>query len=402
MQQHLHFLKKEQKRKGALGLACLLMLIAFPSCLSQKRCSFTGEDGGCVFRGPELTNPRFEVDGLPLPRGGTLWMAAGAVITARWDTYTLELDWKGEGCRDEAGNYLGPNDSCQRCNLCIGSMACDREPDHSWGFPENEDSPTVVAYEGFVQSVEPAVIVEPRFFSGCPGQTPDQFSPSTNALYQILQPRVSGAEVIPLSSRTELVSLKVFTIQQGTGQTNTYPLEHYVTEPGTPPTVWYRWTIGPGPDFQDVFNGVLIGQVRILTGRPGMDPVTGRFRLEDARPVRPSSIIFLRDFVEHDPRDPADVLSHPDQNDQVCYADVSFLDGSIELPRCRRSAGAPTPSGTPPLFTATPAHYGEGLLTWFAEFKASEGADFDPTTPSPDEVPPGAVLAIEFTIKKPS
>ena len=150
------------------------------------------------------------------------------------------------------------------------------------------------------------------FFSGCSaeGFSPVTFTPNDNFTYQLLAPDVSSPTVPPTPA--ELARKKVFVIQDGLTQPANYELEHYVTDSsGTPPTAWYSWTVRGNPIWEDNFTaGVRVANVRILTGRPSSDPVTGRFRLDDQKIVRPSRIVFLRGFVPSSPASPNDILNH--------------------------------------------------------------------------------------------
>lgn len=143
--------------------------------------------------------------------------------------------------------------------------------------------------------------------------------------------------------------------------------------PSMSPKVWYRWSISKDGLWEDNFSSnVRVGKLRILTGRPGTDPLTGRFRLEDPRPVRPSRVLFLRVFLQSEPASPDDILLHSDDDELRCYADPSMLDGNIEITRCRLNSGDPTPSGTPPTFQLNPNLYDDQHITWMVEFKEGE------------------------------
>ena len=100
---------------------------------------------------------------------------------------------------------------------------------------------------------------------------------------------------------------------------------------------WYKWTVQGDPVWADNFSkNVRIGQVRVLTGRPGTDPNTGRFRLEDAKVVRPSRILFFSNFAAIDTSNGnlsngSDILSHAFENYNRCYVNPSREDGDINL-----------------------------------------------------------------------
>jgi hypothetical protein len=378
-------------------LGCLMLGFTLTACVPSQGCTTANIEAECTLTGPEILNARFEVVGqTPLRQSNTIWMTSGEELVSLWDTYTYNVTVDSETC--DFANFTEATDNCSICNLCNDPMYAQRCRFYGFGSAPGEPDDAVFlkvkAFPGGMTEGQEILSLVP--FSGCAseGFSPLPFTPSDNFTYQLIAPAVS-------SFPGELARRKVFVIQDGLSQPNNYELEHYVTDSSsTPSTTWYSWTVKGNPIWEDNFTeGVRVANVRILTGRPSSDPVTGRFRLEDQKIVRPSRIVFLRSFANSNPRSPGDILTHSDESSQRCYADPGREDGEISLTRCRTVAG----NNTGLLFDTTPTYLkAEPMdqLTWIAEFKASEGADFDPTTPVFDSIPANALLAIEFTIEK--
>jgi hypothetical protein len=228
---------------------------------------------------------------------------------------------------------------------------------------------------------------------GSPG--PFRFIPTGNATYQMLPTTHSH------SPDQILAEKKIFVIEAGVAQSTHYRLEHFVTDAGAnSPTPFFKWTVQNNSIWEDGFTPDLrVSRIRVLTGRPGTDPLTGRFKLEDASPVRPSRIVFFTNFAASNPPVPGDIYANPEEASQRCYSNPNTPDGDILLTNCRAAPG----NNNSVLYDATPNSLKTSLtvpLTWIVEFKAAEGADFNPATPAVDPVPPNAPLAIEFTIEK--
>ncbi len=381
-----------------LRLACLMLGVALTACVPYQDCTKAGVAGAeCSFTGPEILNARFEVVGQsPLHQSTTIWMSSGEELVSLWDAVNFYVTVGPETCDFE--NFTTYTHECSICNQCDDPLYLQRCRFNAF-IPSSGEAddflfPKVIAFAGGSTEGEELFLLD--FFSGCSafGFPPVPFAPNNNFTYQLIPPTASP-------SVAELARMKVFVIQDGLTQPAGYELEHYVTDSsGAPPTAWYSWTVRGNPIWEDNFTaGVRVAKVRVLTGRPGSDPVTGRFRLEDQKTLRPSRIVFLRSFVPSDPRSPSDILNHPDERTQRCYVDPGKQDGDISLTNCRTAFG----NNTGILFDTTPTYVKAqpaDQITWVAEFKASEGADFDPTTPGFDPVPTNALLAIEFTIEK--
>jgi hypothetical protein len=384
-------------RSMLLSLLCLTVGVALTACREVYECQLDSSVGGCI--GPTILNPRVEIkDQTSLKPSNTLWIRQGDELIALWDTFRLEIYKSDEEC--DFSNFVEATDDCELCDLCMTGPEFEQLCPHFGigNFPFLK----LRQFEGFVSDAEPTSVVMMRFLSGCSarGATPVTFIPERNSTYQILnEVSMNGSGQVK-----EIAQKRVFVIGD-ISQTTSYQLERYASQPPVPPNmwpkVWYRWSISKDGPWEDNFSSnVRVSQVRILTGRPGTDPLTGRFQLEDPRPVRPSRVLFLRVFLQSEPTSPDDILLHSDDDELRCYADSSVPDGNIDITRCRFNFGDPTPSGNPPVFQLNPNLYDEQHLTWMVEFNETEGADFDPTTSTYDEVPIGAVLAIEFTIEK--
>jgi len=323
-------------------------------------------------------------------------MSSREELVSLWDAVNFYVTVGPETCDFE--NFTTYTHACSICNQCDDPLYLQRCRFNAFvpspGEADDFFRPKVIAFAGGSTAGEELFLLD--FFTGCSafGFSPVPFAPNDNFTYQLIPPTASP-------SLEELARKKVFVIQDGLTQPAGYELEHYVTHySGTPPTAWYSWTIRGNPIWEDNFTtGVRVANVRILTGRPSSDPVTGRFRLADQKIVRPSRIVFLKSFATSDPRSPSDILTHADEKFQRCYVDPSKEDGNISLTNCRTEVGNNTGilfDTTPTYLKAEPAH----TLTWIVEFKANEGADFDPRTPAFDSIPANAPLAIEFTIEK--
>jgi hypothetical protein len=383
-------------------LASMMLGAAFTSCIPGQGCTNAGVPGAeCTFTGPDMLNARFEVVGQsPLHQSATIWMSSGEKLAGLWDTFTYYVTVGPEIC--DFTNFTTYTEGCSICNLCNDPLYLQRCRFDGFGPGRGGDIehvfPRVRAFAG--GSTEAEELFAADFWSGCSagGFSPVLFAPNDNFTYQLMAPDVSSPTTPP--SPAEVARKKVFVIQDGLTQPANYELGHYVTDSSSTPTAWFSWTMRGNPIWEDNFTeSVRVANVRILTGRPSSDPVTGRFRLADQKIVRPSRIVFLRSFVPSNPVSPSDILNHADERIQRCYADPGKEDGSITLTNCRTAVG----NNNGLLFDATPTYVKAqpaDQLTWVAEFKASEGADFDPTTAGFDPVPANALLAIEFTIEK--
>jgi hypothetical protein len=372
---------------------------ALTACVPYQDCYKAGVVAGaeCSILGPEILNARFEVVGQsPLHQSNTIWMSSGEELVSLWGTFTLYVTVGPETC--DFANLTNYTHACSVCNLCDDPLYLQRCRFNAFvpspGEADDFYFPKVLAFPGGSTEGEELFLLD--FFTGCSafGFSPVPFAPNDNFTYQLIPPTASP-------SLEELARKKVFVIQDGLTQPANYELEHYITDSsGTPPTAWYSWTVRGNPIWEDNFtSSVRVANVRILTGRPSSDPVTGRFRLDDQKIVRPSRIVFMRSFVPSSPASPSDILNHADERVQRCYADPGKEDGDISLTNCRTAVG----NNNGILFDTTPTYVKAqpaDQLTWVAEFKASEGADFDPTTPAFDSIPANAPLVIEFTIEK--
>ena len=374
-------------------LSVVTLLTASSACNVVKVDCGVGD--GCT--GPDVSNPRFEVVGHEdMSQSPTLWITSGKELAARWDAYTLFLHLGDDLCDFE--NLTGSTSDCQVCDLCADFNTFEDRCPRLQFLGGNDLGPRVIAFDGFMPPQRFVTNTHPG--SGCfsplfgsPG--PFRFIPTGNATYQML------STVHSTSPDTILAEKKVFVIEAGVAQATQYRLEHLLTDVASnPPTPFFKWTVQNGSTWEDRFTPDLrVTRIRILTGRPGTDPLTGRFKLEDPTPVRPSRVVFFNNFVASDPPSPGDIYANPEEASQRCYVNPNTPDGDINLTNCRAAAG----NSNGVLYDATPNTLKTSLtvpLTWIVEFKQAEGADFNPLTPVSDPVPAGASLAIEFTIEK--
>ena len=391
-------------------IVCLCIFAAVSSCsrlVQRIYCPFRDEgvESDCMSTAPQILNPRFEVRHQEsLHESSTIWLRSGEELVVRWDSYTTFHSFNGASC--DFANLTEETDDCGVCNWCNSGPAfeqlCPFET-REIGGPEKLK---LVTREGFIDPPSPPILLADT--SGCSARdfTPFSFMPAGNASYQLLPPDYAFSEV-PLKDQA------VFVVQNGMTQRPPYALTKYASDPSRGKD-WYKWTVQGDPIWEDNFSrNVRIGQVRVITGRPGTDPNTGRFRLEDAKAVRPSRILFFSNFAAIDTSngnlsDGGDILNHPSENFNRCYVDPSREDGDINLvripgarTRCRQDS--PGSNSRENDFAATPTYLvsePESQLTWFVEFYELEGADFDPMTPVFDPIPPDAFLAIEFSIEQ--
>jgi len=396
--------------KSALLLTCLTLCACLPARKQVIECDGIPGLTDCTFVGPEMLNTRLEINSQPdLHQSKSVWIHAGEELIAKWDSYKLFVSYNGANC--DFSNFTQATDDCWLCDPCDTSATSEQRcPWINDGLAF--DYPRVVSYNGSPLDTEPTLVLESHFTSGCSarGFAPVPFTPTDNAIYGVLPPKIASSSY---TSFPEDVLLRVFVVLAGVMQPATYELEKYARDPSTG-KVWYKWTVQGDPVWADNFSkNVRIGQVRILTGRPGTDPNTGRFRLEDAKVVRPSRILFFSDFAAIDTSNGnlsngSDILSHPFENYNRCYVNPSREDGDINLagiPAARTGCrqDSPGPNSRENDFAATPTYLvsePESQLTWFVEFYELEGADFDPTTAVFDPIPPDAFLAIEFSIEQ--
>jgi hypothetical protein len=379
-------------------LVCVAGVVCFAAataCAPLLYCDLASIEGGC--RGPYFENARLVVeDQESLHPSSTIWLGAGETLIAYWDTLTSFNQLGDETC--DFSNLTEATPECNICDFCLTEE--ERQLLCPTGRLKPVENIKIAAYEGFLTSEMPVLAAEPHPLGGCSadGYQPASFTPTVNATYQFRNTvRINGT-----LREYAFFDKQVFVLNDATTQTTNYPLAYYVNDPNNAQKVWYSWTIGTSELWQDNYSNKLrVRGIRVLTGRVGTHPITGRFHLFDARPVRPSRVVFLPDFVAGQPHAASDILSPIPERSQRCYADEFTLDGDIDLTRCRLVFGGSTPSGNPPIYTASPIFYDGKQLTWFVEFNEFEKGDFDPNTPQFDPVPADAVLAIEFTIENP-
>jgi hypothetical protein len=389
-------------KTSVLGL-CLCILGGVSSCNPLRDyCPFQDEgvESDCMST-LQILNTRFEVRHQEsLRESNTIWLRSGEELVVRWDSYTTFHTFNGASC--DFASLSEETDNCGVCNWCNSGPAFEQLCPFDTRAIGGRERLRLVTHEGFMDPPSPPVFMADT--SGCSARdfTPLVFMPAGNAGYQVLPP--DYVSEVPLKEK------KVFVIQNGMTQTTSYALTKYASDSSSGKD-WYQWTVQGDPIWEDNFSkNVRIGRVRVLTGRPGTDPNTGRFRLEEAKVVRPSRILFFSNFAAIDTSNGnlsngSDILSHPFENFNRCYANPSREDGDINLaglPGSRTECRQDSPGSRENDFAATPTYLvsePETQLTWFVEFYELEGADFDPTTAVFDPIPPDAFLVIEFSIE---
>lgn len=363
---------------ASLFLISIMLSLASPAC--QRTIIFSCDqsgDFGCAGPDKQTMNVGFEIAGQPsLYQSNSFWLRDGEQLAIRWDTYRLHIFDHGNMCDYD---YCNPTNQCSAANTIY--------------FSSGGTIPIIEECEGFMQCDQPVIVPitytgtgpQGRPRSGCRliggappiGTAPSTFTPPRNGTYQAYQPNQ-----IP-SPSTLLIEKKVFVIAQANYQMATYQLVRYPIVDPNPiysSIVWFTWSIGGAAVWDDNFsNSLQVTKVRILKGRAGIDAVTGMLKLEDATPVRPSSIVLSPAFDS--------TRSVIGQNRNRCYADTS-VDGNIDISQCRGTSPAATPT-----YLKTQQ---SDRLTWIAEFNPNETQTQGATAPTLNS---GEVLAIEFTIQ---
>jgi hypothetical protein len=363
---------------------CLTLCALLPSCVPSVNCTLE-EGSECQYAGPKILNTRLEVvNQESLHPSNAIWLHAGDQLVTKWDSYTFELTYGSATCTFDNNFTEGTAGECELCNLCETDTTRLRQLCPSPHGFFGAKPPRIFVYEGFIKSDTPTATVllseDSRGFGGCSayGYAPAPFTPAVNATYQVLAPEFSSMP------DEELTKKYVFVVQNGMTQTTLYKMEQH-TE-ANPTIVWYKWTVGVGPVWEDNFSANLrVGKIRVLKGREVRDPNTGRFGLDDMTKTvaHPSRIVLVPNFDSS--------LSVFNQDTNRCYADSS-ADGDINLNRCRTAFG----NNTGFLFDVTPTYLKTqpaDQLTWIVEFNPAEGGM--PPVLAADET-----LAIEFTIEQ--
>jgi len=363
------------KRKLFGGLLALVSFgFAASGCVPKATiCGDPAHQTGCAFAFSDfqIDNPRFEfpVSMQPVAGGQDFWLRNGDTLDAAWDSFVLFLARPEIMCGPTTPvmpDRRSPS-ACFKCDFTNPSTAAHDCPMGFATAPGND--PVIVNFFADFDSqatpvalagADPAVMPPIQSFPFTP--------PATGTVRLTLQ----------INGGIKLAEAKVFVLSDGT-QTVSYPLQplaQNVTD-----VTFYSGTIPRNPVLADNFSTNLhIGKVRLLKGKPDVDPVTGKFRIQDAAVVKPSRIVFIPDYRGDS------VFAHDSTR---CYSDVS-TDGNLDLTQCRPNAGA---AGS--LLDATPAYVKvdpQSVLTWIAEFRPSEGG----IAPTLDA---GEALAIEFTIQ---
>jgi hypothetical protein len=330
-----------------------------------------------------MLNTRIEaVSQSSLRPSSALWLREGEQLVAKWDTYTIEFTYGDATC--DFANLTQGNDDCEICNVCEDDNATLRQlcPHVTWA-QQDFNKPRVVVHDGFIISPQPVTVLLANSYGGCSAYSyePEPFTPTSNATFQVLTPEVS-------SYQATLAEKKVFVINDEMPQQKTaYQLmPHTDTDTSF---VWFKWIVADVTDingntvWEDNFTpNVRIGKVVIKKGKKVIDPITGRFKLDEmtATVVRPSHIRFFPSFQDGS-------QSASDPAGSPCWANTAS-DGDLDLSNCRPASN----NNNGFLQIATPTYSSASstdTLTWFVAFDPSAVPSL-----AADEV-----LAIEFTIQ---
>src|SRR5262245_5671964 len=286
-------------------------------------------------KGPEYANPRFEISsGSAVRPSRDFWVRKGDLLAMKWDNARFVINRAGSLC-DPNLPCSEQTEACHRCDSCANS--CEFS-DPSWCaiyYDFERDSLDyflkVAEFEGFVRDAAPARVIAFPPLDICPSTNPGDaptFSPQRNATLQMFHRSFAACNTPEdFDHATVIAESKVFVVEDGMTQAATYQLTAH-TDPRNPALTFRKWTMEGTPKFNENFSSNLrIGRVRVFTGTPGTDPVTGQFRLENPAVVRPSRVVLSQNFVAGQ--------SVFDNDRRRCYSDAKAEDGDIDLTQCR-------------------------------------------------------------------
>jgi hypothetical protein len=420
-------LSAADRRVWILAFGILLICLMVGSCVKKDVggggfAKHDDPDGGDPYWlvGYEIENAHFETPNLvgPVP-AFNYWLKKGDELAVRWDRFEMHWQRDGTSCDfldDTPISADGQN--CLVCNLCdYNGRACldGRFPGNNGGGIE-PGFLEVWREPGFMPSKNPESVYSfAEYFSllkaqaACPDHTPMTFTPEKSGLYRIGQADPTQDPILKVGESQGRA--KVFVVDDDNPNPKvSYLLTGYregvqlgdpcgpLPTPSPSPNRWCPTCVwlktatpaSPARFKEESFSPNLrITKVRVLKGTPSVDPVTGRFKIDEttATPVHPTRIILLYAWLDLAGQD---LIGH---DASYCYANDSE-DGDIDLTRCRWDVyGLDCPNC---VLNATPQyehHDPSQELVWFVEF--------DPAFHGP--IPALAcseVLAIEFTLER--
>src|SRR5262245_8599930 len=256
-------------------------------------------------KGPEFTNPRFELSSGPTIRASRdFWVRKGDSLAMKWDRMTLFINRAGSVC-DFNRPCSEQTESCHKCETCGAGCSFS---DPAWcSIVWNLDSNSldffikVAEFEGFVRDATPRSVLAFSPFGPCPSSDPSTaptFAAERNATFQMFHRSFAACKTPEdFDHATVVAETKVFVVEAGMTQAATYRTTAH-SDPGNPALTYRKWTMEGLPKFDENYSSNLrIGRVRVFAGTPATDPVTGQFRLENAAVVRPSRIVFIPNYV---------------------------------------------------------------------------------------------------------
>ena len=140
----------------------------------------------------------------------------GEELIAKWDSYKTFVSYNGANC--DFSNFTQATDDCWLCDPCDTSATSEQRcPWINDGFAFGY--PRVVSYNGSPLDTEPTLVLESHFTSGCSarGFAPVPFTPTDNAIYGVLPPKLASASYKCLSRGRTVESLRGSSRDDATG-----------------------------------------------------------------------------------------------------------------------------------------------------------------------------------------
>ena len=381
--------------KSGLFLAITLFL-----CMTLSNCrEYKGGIGNFVvddhrWKNIEYENARFELKpsaySQSLQPSTDFWLKKGDRVALRWDSF--EFHWERDGVMCSFENNVSTAD-CSICDYCQNPVVQNGPPCFGIALG-TEVSPVdlVAMHDGFVPVPEPKIalnVPSRQMVNGCRSDSPDpiSFEPETSATYQMIIPKT---DLSPAPSPIDVVTeAKIHVIEDNMSQTAPYQLMRQ-TIAGT--NYWTWATTGENLWLENFSPNLRVTEIRIFKGVCADGSAEGKICAVPggSLPVKPSRILFLRDFQGAVPVDGG------------CYSDPNASPDRgnfINLDSCRiDEAGQTLQKFITPTYEFLPERPTK-KLTWLVEFDTSKGADADLMKPGNQPMMADDILIIEFTIQ---
>jgi hypothetical protein len=376
-------------------LAVLLGSLLAAGCVKVKVESYVGGPGtlefdGFVLEAFEMEDVRFDFEprdqdpSLPTSIQPALayWLRLGDAIAPRWRTH--EWLWQRKDASEKCSFTENTSTTnCKVCDYCNITTACMGVDPNNVSYADPLLSPNVFAYSGFMSAADPQLVLSYNFSSGdvlaaclnSMGRPVGTFEPATSGVYRF-ESKVWKFK--PETDPNEPPGVKIHIVERGLTQKTAYRLTHVGG------TNFWKWTIEGDPLWIENFSPSLrVTDIRILKGECGDGSAQGKqcdITIERA-PVKPSRIT-VDGIADYD-----------------CYSNPTGSEGRfINLVSCRQMDNTIIEMLVTPTYETLSTNAFE-KLAWWVEFNVAGGADADLTTPTPDPMPAGAELIIEFTIQ---